>query len=702
MQDDRSTSLLASRVAIDAVSKIELTCKQSRARSKPVSFPSFAYHLSPNRSRRKPTTSVATFYLIDQSLRDHRGHHFDYACNIAQAAKQNGFDTVLGTHRRFPLLRGDEANLCGADCRIEHNFRDTTYQPGSDLAGVQHLTRSRGLKQRSASKKQNTHGLLWEMFECLIQKRQNHKRNQCRERVVRRFAADCQRFFRREVFSDQDQVFFAAISELELLGLAFFLASQPRTMQVQWHLQFHFNLFEGRPPEFEGQERTKLAVQACFQSALSRIPFHGVRFYTTTDELAEQYNRLKVARFETLPYPVSKEFSPKSFERNSSGSAENFDLDENQRQLPPSTSPAPLRLVCPGGIRREKGHANYLQPLVDQLWKPLLASGEAQLWLQRPIRSRWRKQKLELTTPPLDQHEHHQQNLPAPIVYLPHPLSRQDYIELIHATDVGLLFYDSRVYFSRRAGVLGELLSCGKPVVVPAGCWLAEQIQEPIFEHVDALAYEHGNRQLGLNDFRWHHSNVPMSGGILAFDDHKHPFSFEVDREADASAVAMRFDWHWPTSKGIYCRIELTQYGEGEDLLETSHQVVGHRKLGQSTALFNLHPGSKRLQFSLKNALHHSTATIRNASLTMLASPSKDSLDSVSKGSSVQGFPVGAVGAIAADSSQVAACVIEIVDHLRHYRQSAKSFSHDWSAVHQPAETIARLTQADAVQRKVA
>ena len=60
----------------------------------------------------------------------------------------------------------------------------------------------------------------------------------------------------------------------------------------------------------------------------------------------------------------------------------------------------------------------------------------------------------------------------SPLEYFAHPLPDQQYVELIKTSDCGLLFYDSRAYFSRRAGVLGELLSCGKPVIVPAGSWL--------------------------------------------------------------------------------------------------------------------------------------------------------------------------------------------------------------------------------------
>ncbi len=108
--------------------------------------------------------------------------------------------------------------------------------------------------------------------------------------------------------------------------------------------------------------------------------------------------------------------------------------------------------------------------------------------LQRPKKKSLQKEKIELELPELADCG---REFP-PVVYLPHPLERERYVELIRSTDIGLLFYDSRVYYGRRAGVLGELLACGKPVIVPAGCWLANQIQEPIFKYADQCSGQRG------------------------------------------------------------------------------------------------------------------------------------------------------------------------------------------------------------------
>ena len=37
-------------------------------------------------------------------------------------------------------------------------------------------------------------------------------------------------------------------------------------------------------------------------------------------------------------------------------------------------------------------------------------------------------------------------------------------------------------------GVLVEMLCSGVPGIVPAGCWLAEEIAESIYQHLDQLS----------------------------------------------------------------------------------------------------------------------------------------------------------------------------------------------------------------------
>ena len=238
---------------------------------------------------------MANFFLIDHSLLRPGGHHADYTCCISKAAAEMGFGLTIGTNLRlgsFPAI--DELG------RVRRVFRETTYQQDSYVSGLRHLTRSKTdfLKGISGSP------IHVRILRDIAARRHRLRR----DRFIRRFAIDCERFFSESVFHPGDHAFFTTVSELELQGLACFLSNHPRTLQVHWHLQFHYNLYDGRTPEYSKQAHVTRAVQACFDDALARVPYHSLHFYTTSENLSDQYQQLGVGDFDVLPYPVSPAF----------------------------------------------------------------------------------------------------------------------------------------------------------------------------------------------------------------------------------------------------------------------------------------------------------------------------------------------------------------------------------------------------------
>ncbi len=661
---------------------------------------------------------MANFFLIDHSLCKPGGHHFDYVDCIARAANELGFMTTIGVNRAFKRKSTSESAGIDRLGNVRRVFRETTYQPVSFLAGLQHLTRSDGpipMNQQVASRRRRAWNLL---------KRYRHCRR--REGFVRRFATDCERFFHPLLQLPGDHAFLTTVSELELMGLAVYLSNHPKTRQTHWHLQFHFNLFEGRTPEYEGQEHISRAIRSCFLAALARLSSHSIHFYATSDILVDQYSQLGVGDFELLPYPVSPEFSPARREPilairehdlanvlHQSESRRNLDSspsypggsrtdpsDPNLEaiaaapavdsiQTPPAEFRKPLRITCPGEVRREKGHLEYLQPLVEKIWPNHLSTGNVQVVVQRPSRKWYAKhEKIELTLP--TETEDAFRKTESPIKYFSHPLDHDDYVNLIKSTDCGLLYYDSRVYFSRRAGVLGELLACGKPVIVPAGSWLAEQIAEPIFQHVDdVMEHASSRRTIDSRDFAWNRQNVPLPGGILSFDRHSHPFDFSVEREPHENVMVLEFDWHWPKKSGIYCQIELTQKNATGQVIGKSRRVLGYRISTQKVnSLFQFESEACLVEFSLTNAFHDSTASIKQVKLRTFEWPFD--------GDSRQ-LPIGRVGVVAAGQDDLPDCVDEIVNHFDHYRATALEFSRRWYDQHDPKRTVNHLVSAGQV-----
>lgn len=586
---------------------------------------------------------MARFFLVDHSLRETGGHHFDYVQCIARAAGEMGFETLIGAHRGF---RGSELP------NVSSVFRHTTYQPDSYLAGLRHLTRRKVDFLQAGSNR-----LSWPAkIKRLWSLRRHAKR---RSKFIQRFSADCARFFRNMEFEDGDHVFFTTVSELELLALSQFLGNRPNSLAAHWHLQFHFNLFEGRTPEYDKQAAIARSISDCFDVAAARMPRHRLHFYTTSELLSEQYRRLNVGEFEVLPYPVSDSFRP-------------TDLEEAGWE----SAGKPLRFTCPGAIRREKGHIEYLQPLVNKIWEPHLSKGKMQLVIQRPPKKLVQGEKIELEIP--------SSNPDATtefVDYLPHPLPSEQYSDLIRSTDCGLLFYDSRTYYSRRAGVMGELLSCGKPVIVSAGSWLAEQIKEANFGYVEALASsELATRRLSLSDLEWSGKNVPLPGGVVSFDDKRHPFELSFELNEGEQGFCMFWDWHWPLDNGVFSRIELL--GDSLDSSPEMVQTIGHRQRDSACVCFRVAKDLRQVRLRFRNAFHHSMASIQNVQIVTL-------------NSETQQIPLGTVGIVAADEQQLPHCIDEMVQHYDHYRRSAGEFAHSWYSRHRPKRTIAHLMSVE-------
>lgn len=662
-------------------------------------FPDF------NNATRK-VGKLARFFLIDQSLVDRGGHHYDYSTCIVAAANELGFKTLVAANRKV------SPDLTIGKARVIPAFTETVYQKDSCLAGLRHLKRSR---QHPTNLNTTTS---WQRTKAIFSMRRFHYR---RAWLVSKFAREFQSFFDKHPVTEADHVFLTTVSELELMGLAMFLRANPTTVLASWHLQFHFNIFDGRTPEYDSQKITESLARSSFQTSLSELTCHRVFFYTTSQPLADQYNRLDVGEFLPLPYPVAPEFSLQG------GNARPTDLNEKY-----DGKSRAVKFACPGQIRREKGCSDYLQPLVDKLWDSHLANGKIEIAIQRPRKRFLRKEKIELQTP------HNPDDSGAaittsnsPFKYYAHPLSRPDYIEFLRSADCGLLMYDSRAYFSRRAGVLGEMLSCGKPLIVPAGSWLAAQIAGPVFSHADSIeaASSKDSRRLEIDELEWSLENAPSTGGAISFDGQKHPFRFSLNRQSAERLMKIDFQWKWPQVAGTYCRISVVQKdGAGESVGE-GVQIVGHRDGdGLPNALFRLEPTTQTIHVTLSNAYGNSTAMIKQLSASMLV-PGKNaksastlpspkmrhnSAEQVGNVTSnvrrtatmaaaqrqQANLPVeseialGSVGIIVADQSQLEGAVKEMVNHFDHYRRSSEAFAGQWFAMHHPNRTVAHLIGA--------
>src|SRR5205085_10195561 len=105
----------------------------------------------------------------------------------------------------------------------------------------------------------------------------------------------------------------------------------------------------------------------------------------------------------------------------------------------------------------------------------------------------------------------------SPVIYHPHPLSTEAYNELIEKAHIGLLLHDAHSYYSRLSAVFQEYVCSGIPVIVPAGCWLGDQIAEENFQYVQSLLQTTQQHVVSHASVQWSGSGSNfLSGGARA------------------------------------------------------------------------------------------------------------------------------------------------------------------------------------------
>ncbi len=575
---------------------------------------------------------MSNFFLIDQSLCKGAGHHFDYTLCIANESQRNGFNTVVGTHRSFEVTQEIQQLFGSSD--IKPVFQNTTYNRLSYLPGLRMPTRSKNppdYRKRSRG---------W-----LSRFRQNINR-QKRDQYLAQFQDDCHELLANHRLQQGDQIFFVTISEIEWLGLARFIATLPGADLVQWHLQFHFELFLGLPTEYEKSAAEAQQVNAVFEDASQLTKHANIRFYTTSNELTEQYNRLDVETFETLAYPVNPTF------------LQNCEPTNNSKVI----------LTCAGGIRREKGIKSYLPDLANSVTQCPQLKSKIEIVVQG------KPKNLPLT-----------QRKKCSSVIRWEPLPAAHYDQLIYQTDIGLLMYDAKVFASRRSSVLGEFLSCGKPIIVTAGSWLHKQIAKPIEQHRKHLF----DASLALDEI-----DSPFCSDQIACDPQRAILIPLKNGDSNQHRVLnVCLDWSDKNPFGTYCHVEFQMLVDGiavsrkQDIVApiTAIQEKQPREVFVSA---EIPPRTTEVHIKLSNAFASGPLMLNNLQFGLIEND--------------QPIPTGVIGVPVANNESIIDAIRYMLKHLDHYRQTAEENAWSWRAKHAPAKTVGQLLKKQPDRKKIA
>jgi hypothetical protein len=704
------------------------------------------------------------FVLLDHSIKRLGGHNFEYAVQVLAAAKQAGYEPVLAVNKRF-----FEGATIPRDWLVVPTYTHTTYEmpkwqerrrrldPRGEFDFVAHSVsegdkmQARGVSQGvnnsssdSSAASENTEknlapsltlraikeeqgdkapASLWQTLTKPLRKWRYNNYLRKEARFIERFANETAQLCQKLELGPGDQILISTLHESEVLAIARLFRRDPATARIDWHWQFHFRLFPGREPEYPTQLPRAEHVRAAF-AEIAALPNARVKAYCTTERLADQYRQLDALPMRVLSWPIN----PALFAAR-----------------PPRDPEQPLRIGVPGCVRAEKGQ-QHLVRVLQGMDREFVETREVQFLLQShrlgklaaPLR-----QRAKLVASP----DVALQST-APVTVVKWPLASDDYQQFIRQTDIGLLLYNADDYYARLSAILVEQLAAGIPVIVPAGCWLAEQIAEPNWRHLDRLRKElPALREIPAAEWSWMepspstwfahpvakprlHSPDRVSAEFVLCEPDRPQRSavFNVDGRATHLAV----DWTWvePAARGRFLRIEAAARNSSGMTLQRWTEITERRVVARSVSEGDKMKARGVSQGVQDSANDQSAISEKEKNLTpsLTRRAAKDG-EGILQGIflplpegtaaveltfrnaygdeaivvrdlaarcidahvSATGCPLSAVGMIAADVSMAVPLVREMVKHYAHYRATAEQHAATIQALYAPSRVIEQL-----------
>lgn len=481
------------------------------------------------------------------------------------------------------------------------------------------------------------------------------------------FAADSIRLFQQVRLEEGDVVFIPTLAEEDMLGLLGLFQSRPETRKATWHLIFRRNIYQNRDPEYAAQDESLRSLRNSFRRFQSHLHGQRVYFYTDTEALTTQYNRLGVAHFRTLPIPVAADYRV---------DAQGADIGQPQAEA--RAAERLLHVVYVGDARTEKGY-HWLTHLVGDAFAARL-----------PVRFTFQS---NYNVP---------QGEPAPVVaraqlealpaecrvdLITRPLGSEEYRRLVLDGDLVVVPYERDNYYARSSGIFAEALVAGKPVIVPGGTWMATELNSAISQYHEQMRRErhivagfdvrqlawrsHLGRLRGDRDFA-DGDGLPVMGNL--------PTTCWLRVPPEVSHLLVSFKLAGQ-GRGVFPGIASEQFSSGRTLVGRTFSIVGGADDGRASAVIGIAGAARRVRLGLTNSLSTGPIALKDVRVEFLSAP----VD----------MPVSAVGAIYAQPNELCQHVKEIATHYEHYRSTAVEFSLGWSRYHCAQSLLKELTGYD-------
>ena len=438
---------------------------------------------------------MSKFIIIDHSFSSLQGHHYECSISIAEAATRQGYEAIIIANKALPqsltmgdieIIRAFEVDWFNnpvniqdqsignlpqsADLKIsQDNHQHRPWQPSSPevkLFFEKVHGSSQRLKQwikadirsiKSIPLTNTIWGLLkivWGVIRFairLIIKTAHRLLKQVspppEKPVVKiqSFTETLAEILPSLKLTVEDQVLIHTFGIEQLEELFYFLQNQDHRNLPTYHLLFRRDTEDPLVINALG-----MGLRKCLERFYdNQLWPDKIRFYTDTSDLVRKYNQLSPATFTQVPIPFRQE---------------KLALKESEDKKDY------IHIVYLGDARSEKGY-QHLPSLVADLWGDYLKPQRARFTIQSNYNVAGGEEiileaKLKLSQYPS-----------SAVELIDYPLDPDEYYRLLASADVVVLPYNAQNY-QRTSGVLTEALAAGKPVVVPKGSWLAEQVDD--------------------------------------------------------------------------------------------------------------------------------------------------------------------------------------------------------------------------------
>jgi glycosyltransferase involved in cell wall biosynthesis len=247
--------------------------------------------------------------------------------------------------------------------------------------------------------------------------------------------------------SSGDLIFIHTIGIEQLEQLLSWLESGDRLSLPQYHIMLRRDIEDPLVTQAKG-----IGLPACLERFYqSKLWPEKVSFYTDTEELVERYNSLSPVKFRQIPVP--------------------FRQEKLKQRQPIKDQNSPFQIVYLGDARREKGY-HHLPEVVAALWNDYLGPGKVKFTVQSNFSIPGGEPGILTARLNLEQYPEDRVKL------IKEAMDAEGYYQLLAEADLLIIPYDVDSYRYRTSGVFTESLAAGKPVVVPANSWLATQVDK--------------------------------------------------------------------------------------------------------------------------------------------------------------------------------------------------------------------------------